>query len=163
MSRPLLHVAILGLLASTSCQRPQPREHAAPPEPGVEAHDERSARTAHYALRVLDVVDCKSVGATAPADSTRRLGVELSLEPFGDVQVPANPYYARLVDEHQQVYEATLGACGAPLSPTLPRRGQQARGYVVFDVPRDARHFTLLYMPQLVGAPTEEVSIALGP
>jgi hypothetical protein len=119
--------------------------------------------TAHYSLRVLGVEACRASSALGPADSTRRIGVELAIEPTGDVQVPANPYYARLLDERQQVHEATLGACGAPLSPPLPQRGRAARGVVVFDVPRASRQLTLLYAPELVDLPKEEVSIALGP
>jgi hypothetical protein len=90
--------------------------------------------------------------------------VNISIEPSTDVQVPANPYYARLLDEHGLLHEATLGgSCGAPLSPALPQRGQPARGYVVFDVPRASRELTLLYGPELAELPREEASIALGP
>jgi len=123
---------------------------------------DRSAATAHYIVRVLDVETCRTTGSASPADTTRRIGVDLSIEPTTDLQVPANPYYARLLDEHHQVHEATLGGCGAPLAPALPRRGQSARGYVVFDVPRSSRQLTLLYAPELVDAPKEEASIALG-
>lgn len=119
--------------------------------------------SAHYTLRVIGVESCRTSGATSPADTTRRVGVNVSIEPTAEVQVPANPYYARLLDEHHQVHEATLGGCGAPLAPPLPQRGQAARGYIVFDVPRASRQLTLLYAPELVDLPAEEISIALGP
>jgi len=156
-----LAATALGLTAA--CGRAEPTPHGRPPSAGSE-HDpgERALQTAHYELRVLRVEDCRAAGASAPADGSRRLGLEIVLTPTSDVQVPANPYYARLLDEHQQIYDATLGACGAPLSPSLPRRGESARGVIVFDVPRGSRRLTLLYMPELVGAPKEEASIDLG-
>lgn len=148
------------LATQPGCPRAEPKDAAAEPAPGT---PNGAARTAHYVLGVLGTRDCTAAGAAAPADGTRRIGVELLLEPTSELQVPANPYYARLLDEHQLVYEATLGGCGPPLSPNLPRRGQVARGYVVFDVPRASRNFTLLYMPELVGAAKEEASITLRP
>jgi hypothetical protein len=88
--------------------------------------------------------------------------VQVELEPTGDVQVPANPYYARLVDGLGNVYEATLGGCGVSLGPTLPERGQTARGWVVFELPRSARDFTFTYAPELVGVIAAELSVSLG-
>jgi hypothetical protein len=147
---------VAGLLTSFGCERVE-QEHAR-----TAPTSDRVAASAHYTLHVLGVEICRTSGATSPADTTRRVGVDVSIEPTTDVQVPANPYYARLVDEHHQVYEATLGGCGEPLSPALPQRGRPARGYVVFDVPRASRQLSLLYAPELVDLPREEVSIALG-
>lgn len=145
-----------GLLASTGCERGKPQaEQPAPLD--------RGAAAAHYTLHVLGVERCRTSAGASPADTSRRVGVNVRIEPTTDVQVPANPYYARLLDEHQQVHEPSLGGCGEPLSPALPQRGQPARGFVVFDVPRASRQLTLLYAPELVDLPKEEVSIALGP
>jgi len=156
---------VAGLAATLGCQRVERRAESTAPAA------ERLATTAHYTLRVLGVETCRTSGARAPSDTSRRIGVNLSLEPTTDVQVPANAYYARLLDEQRQVHEATLslpvkrneGSCGEPLAPALPQRGHPARGYVVFDVPRNSRQLTLLYAPELVDLPKEEVSIALGP
>jgi hypothetical protein len=119
-------------------------------------------RTPHYEIHVSALEDCTEAPRNALADPTRRVGVEVTLVPVGDIRVPANPYYARLVDSAGNVYEATLGGCGAALTPTLPSRAQTARGYVVFDVPRTAQGFTFTYAPELLGAPTEELAIPLG-
>src|SRR5690606_42152408 len=97
-----------------------------------------------------------------PFRSKRRIAVELSIEPLGDLQFPANPCHARRVDAEGTVYEATLGGCGQPLAPTLPTRGQTAHGVVVFDVAPSARAFTLLYAPELVGEQKTELAIELG-
>jgi hypothetical protein len=119
-------------------------------------------RTPHFELRVSAPEDCTRAPRDAPADPMRQVGVEVTLLPLGDVQVPANPYYARLIDSANNVYEATLGGCGPALAPSLPTRGQSARGYVVFEVPRNAGGFTFTYAPELLGAPDEEVAIPLG-
>jgi hypothetical protein len=119
-------------------------------------------RTPHYQMRSSALEECSPPERDGPAGGTRRVGVEIWLEPTGTVQVPANPYYARLVDGQGDAYEATLGGCGPPLAPTLPVRGLPAQGWIVFDVPRAARAFVLVYAPELVGATKSELSIDLG-
>lgn len=119
-------------------------------------------RSAHYQLRASTLQECSPPARGGAVGATRRVGVEIWLEPTGTVQVPANPYYARLVDGQGDAYEATLGGCGTPLAPTLPVRGQPAKGWIVFDVPRAARAFTLVYAPELVGATQSELVIDLG-
>jgi hypothetical protein len=104
---------------------------------------------------------CASGRAEEPTARTQRLGVELSIQRTGPVQVPANPYYATLVAADGDVYEATLGGCGAPLGPSLPAPAESARGWVVFEVPSTLREFRLVYDPELVEVPEREVSIAL--
>jgi hypothetical protein len=119
-------------------------------------------RADHYQMRSSALEECSPPERDGPAGGTRRVGVEVWLEPTGTVQVPANPYYARLVDGQGDVYEATLGGCGPALAPTLPVRGLPAQGWIVFDVPRAARAFTLVYAPELVGATKSELAIDLG-
>jgi hypothetical protein len=118
-------------------------------------------RTDHYQVRSSALKEC-SPERDGPLGGTRRVGVEVWLEPTGTVQVPANPYYARLVDGQGDAYEATLGGCGPPLAPTLPKPGLPAEGWIVFEVPRAARSFTLVYAPELVGATKSELAIDLG-
>ncbi len=155
---------------ATLGEDPSPRSQAMPgagaatdPALGA-AHAGRAGvpiRTPHYVLRVSAPDDCSPPGHGRTAES-RRLGIQVEIEPTGEVQVPANPYYARLVDGLGNVYEATLGGCGPPLAPTLPGRGQTARGWIVFEVPSGARDFTLSYAPPLVGAREAEIGVALG-
>jgi len=118
-------------------------------------------RTEHYLLRASPPEDCAETDPALGSAAAHRVGLQLSLEPTGKVQVPANPYYARLVDAEQNVYEATLGGCGEPLTPTLPTPGHPARGWVVFELPSGARPVTFLYAPELVGAPKTELSVEL--
>ncbi len=125
------------------------------------ARVEATIRTEYYHIRASLPEECSAPRAASRSTATRRLGIELAIEPTSDVQVPADPYYARLVDAERNVYEATLGGCGAALAPTLPARGQTARGWIVFELPRTARPVTLLYAPELVGADKTELAIEL--
>jgi hypothetical protein len=118
-------------------------------------------RSEHYVIQALAFEPCATGRAEDRTGKTRRVGVELSIEPTGTVQVPANPYYATLVGADGDVFEATLGGCGAPLGPALPATGEAAQGWVVFEVPSSGRDFTLVYDPELVEVPEREVTIAL--
>lgn len=94
---------------------------------------------------------------------SRRLSVQVTLKASGDVQVPANPYYALLIDSTNAVYEATLGQCNGPLSPTLLEPGQTGQGWITFDIPKRSTGHALMYAPALIGAPREELVFDLGP
>ncbi len=118
-------------------------------------------RTAHYELRVSAFQECSVSPPESLGASSKRVGVEVSLTPLGELQVPANPYYALLIDREGNVYEATLGGCGAPLSPSLPEPQQIARGWITFDLPADAHEVQLTYAPELLGGPKEEASLQL--
>jgi hypothetical protein len=135
----------------------RPLDSPAPPTARAEA----TIRTPYYQLRASLPEECSPPRPALGSTATRRLGIELAIEPTSDVQVPADPYYARLVDAERNVYEATLGGCGAALAPTLPARGQTSRGWIVFELPRTARAVTLLYAPELVGASKTELAIEL--
>ena len=70
-----------------------------------------------------------------------------------DVQVPANPYYALLIDEEGRAYEATLGGCEPALPNRLLEHGESARGWLTFDVPENSRKLQLAYAPRLTLLP----------
>lgn len=103
--------------------------------------------TEHYEMTASVPDECS--GASARAEGLIRLGIEVTLSARGAVQVPANPYYALLVDSDRRVFEATLGGCEPGLRPTLLEGGQSARGFVVFEVPERSRGFELVYAPRL--------------
>lgn len=142
--------------ANPSGSEPAPHE----PAPGV-ARAEATIRTPYYEIRASLPEECSPPQPALGSTTTHRIGIELAIQPTSDVQVPADPYYARLVDAQRNVYEATLGGCGAALAPSLPARGQTARGWIVFELPRSARPVTLLYAPELVGVSKVELAIAL--
>lgn len=142
---------------------PSSGEQGSSLEPATAPRAGQLIRTEHFQLRASLPKSCAPLRPALGSRATRRVGVELSLEPTSDVQVPANPYYARLVDAERNVYEATLGGCGPPLAPALPARGQPARGWVVFELPQAARPVALLYAPELVRAVKTELAVELQP
>lgn len=99
--------------------------------------------------------------STARNQGITRLGVEITLSARGEVLVPANPYYALLVDSERRVFEATLGGCQPALSVALLENGKSARGFVSFDVPPRSRGFELVYVPRL-SFPAERVGPSSG-
>jgi hypothetical protein len=160
-------MARLLALCCCACRSASPSGEAAPRiepgqlEPTIKARADATIRTPHYQIRASLPEECSPPRPALGSAATRRLGIELSIEPTSNVQVPADPYYARLVDAERNVYEATLGGCGPALAPALPARGQTARGWIVFELPGAARATTLLYAPELVGASKTELAIEL--
>lgn len=120
-------------------------------------------RATHFQMRVSIPEQCTLAPEDALDARSKRLSVEVTVKASGDVQVPANPYYALLVDRTNAVYEATLGKCNGSLSPTLLEPGQTGQGWITFDVPKKSAGHKLVYAPALTGAPREELVFDLGP
>lgn len=120
-------------------------------------------RATHFQMRASVPEQCALVPDDELDARSRRLSVEVNLKASGDVQVPANPYYALLVDRTNAVYEATLADCNGGLSPTLLEPGQTGHGRLTFDIPKRSAGLTLVYAPALTGAPHEELVFDLGP
>ena len=119
------------------------------------------ARSEHYDLQVSALSECSEGRG---AEGGRRVGVLLTLQARGVLQVPANPYYALLVDGEGEVHEATLAAgCSPALPVSLLDAGQSARGWVSFDVPRQRGNFSFSYAPLLASGEREETRFRLSP
>jgi hypothetical protein len=167
-TRWLARVAFFAPLA-LGCQQNENRISGAAPPPLTEAKAPAGSagrlgvpvHADQYVIVASAFEPCAAGQTVDRAARTQRVGVELSIQRSGPVQVPASPYYATLVGSNGDVYEATLGGCGAPLGPSLPAPGELARGWVVFEVPTADKDFTLVYDPELVEVPEREVSIAL--
>lgn len=117
----------------------------------------------HFQMRVSVPEQCALAPEVEPDASSRRLSVEVTLQASGAVQVPANPYYALLIDRTNVVHEATLGVCNGSLSPTLLEPGQTGHGWLTFDIPKRSAGLSLVYTPALTGAAREELVFDLGP
>jgi hypothetical protein len=118
------------------------------------------ARTPHFDMQVSSPTECERSG---PNGAGRRVGVLVTLQARGALQVPANPYYALLVDAQNIVREPTLGGCAPELSSTLLEAPQLVRGWINFEVPRGAGDFLLAYGPPLTTGDREEVTFRLSP
>jgi hypothetical protein len=118
------------------------------------------ARSEHYDLQVSALAECSDERG---AEGGRRVGVLVTLQARGLAQVPANPYYALLVDGEDEVHEATLGGCTPALPIRLLEAGQSAHGWVSFDVPRQRANFSFSYAPLLASGEREETRFRLSP
>jgi len=112
-------------------------------------------RATHYEMRISAPEECASPGEAL--GELTRLGVDVTVQARGSLQVPANPYYALLIDSTNSVHEATLGGCEPQLSPTLLEPGQTARGWISFDIPRKSTGLRLAYAPALTALPRGEL------
>jgi hypothetical protein len=107
-------------------------------------------------MRISAPEKCASAGEGL--GELTRLGVDVTVQARGSLQVPANPYYALLIDSTNSVHEATLGGCEPQLSPTLLEPGQTARGWISFDLPRKSVGLKLAYAPALTAPSQVELS-----
>jgi hypothetical protein len=118
------------------------------------------ARTEHYDMQVSAPAEC---GLSGPGGGSRRLGVLVTLQARGSVQVPANPYYAQLIDAQNVVREPTLSGCTPALSSALLEAPRVASGWINFEVPRGTSDFLLAYAPPLTTGERPEVTFRLTP
>jgi hypothetical protein len=115
----------------------------------------------HFAMRFSETKECVMEPHFRPGAGQIKLGVLVDIEATGDAQVPANPFYATLLDASQNRYETTLAGCQPALQATQLARGQKASGWISFEIPKTARSLRLTYAPLLLGAGKDELSFAL--
>jgi hypothetical protein len=120
------------------------------------------ASTAHYTMSFSSTKECAMAGLFEPREGFIKLGVEVTIQALGPVQVPANPFYATLIDTSNVVYESTLAGCQPALVASQLSEGKRASGWISFDVPAQARGLRLAYAPVLLGGGREEVLLQLG-
>jgi hypothetical protein len=89
--------------------------------------------------------------------------VELELVALTRKQVPANPFYAKLLDGQKQAYSAVRGGCTPELRAAPLSKGQHARGFVNFELSGAATGLKFVYAPRLAdGSANDQVEFDLG-
>lgn len=106
-------------------------------------------QTQYYEMRVSPPDDCTPQPPLGPGKDIMRIGVEVTLRALADVQIPANPYYALLVDGEGVVHEAVNGGCEPLLPWRLLTRGESVRGWLAFDIRKERHTLRLSYAPRL--------------
>ncbi len=119
------------------------------------------ATTPYFSIRVLNSKVCTLAPHLAPAPGIKKLAVELELQGVGPILVPANPFYATLVDDKAQRFESTALGCGPMLSGSPLANGASTRGWVTFDVPESSVGQALTYQPALVGVRSPRAELEL--
>jgi hypothetical protein len=90
-----------------------------------------------------------------------KVGIELSVEGTSAVEVPVNPFYATLSNSSGETFANTLAGCEPGLPSVRVTAGVKARGFVTFEIPREARKLELKYAPIIIGRGAEEVRFAV--
>lgn len=99
-----------------------------------------------FSVSVLQVKSCESADSHA-SQNRPELGVELDLTNLSEEPLPANFYYARLLDEKEREIRPHFGGCRPRLAHSPLSQGQRARGWVSFRVPDDATGLRIVYAP----------------
>ncbi|MCB9605429.1 MAG: DUF4352 domain-containing protein [Polyangiaceae bacterium] len=93
-----------------------------------------------------------------------RLGVEVELRGKSKSQrVPANPFYARLVDPEGKAYRPVFGGCEPDLRHTPLGVDDSVRAYITFEIPEATGRLQLRYDPQLKSPEALEFDLGVSP
>ena len=115
-----------------------------------------TAKAFDYALLVEKVTECKR-RYNAPKKGNIFLGVEATVENLADKQFHATPSHAKIVDSqnlaHNSLNFASVTGCDPLFKFTQLAKGEKAKGWLVFEIPKDATNLKLSYNPTLIGTP----------
>jgi hypothetical protein len=120
------------------------------------------AQTADYVMTVRAVKQCKVAAHYRPQKGHVKLGVEVTIQGSGTREVPVNPFYAELIDSSGSPRHSTFGGCTPELPALRVRKGDEARGWITFEVPARAQGLRLEYSPFVVGTGRQTVRFDLG-
>lgn len=121
------------------------------------------ATNPYFEVRLLNSKPCAVETHFPSAPGTRKVAVEIELRAVGAQEIPANPFYALLVDRDGRAYESTLAGCPPLLPAQRLGRGQSARGWVTFDVPEGVEARSLVYQPAVIGVAAPKAELSLEP
>ncbi len=120
-----------------------------------------TARAAAYTMRVSQVKTCSTKSYTKPRAGFEKLGVRVEITATSDTRVPANSFYARIVDRTGKEYRATFGGCAPDLRHTPLSRDEQATGWMTFEIPERLSGLRLTYSPYLGDAKPQPLEFTL--
>jgi hypothetical protein len=119
-----------------------------------------SAVTPHFVGRLLKVQACPTPPHLKLSASEWVWGAEIELEATSDERVPVNSFYARITFEGEP-REAIVGGCTPELRFAPLHKGEKARGFANFVLPRSAAKLRLGYSPR-VGRSRDEAEFDVG-
>jgi hypothetical protein len=167
---PFAQLLAFAVLELPGCQQPTVRPPATVRsdepatvigvEPAVHSLGEL-AEAGDYQMTIASIDDCSVPPPFAPKPDDVKLGVDVVIAGTTANEVPANPFYALLYDEAGGTYESTLAGCEPGLVPRLVTRGEDARGFITFEVPKTARALTMRYAPLIIGRGAEELRFSI--
>jgi hypothetical protein len=136
---------------------------AAPPPDKLHKLGE-NAKAADFSLTVDNVQECKRK-YSAPKKGNIFIGVDATVESLGDKQFLASPTHAKLVDSQSLTFNSLGYASTANCEPifkfTQLAKGEKAKGWLIFEVPKAASGLKMSYNPVTFGTP-QTVKFDLG-
>jgi hypothetical protein len=79
-----------------------------------------------------------------------------------DKQVPVNPFYGKLTDAQGDTYTSTFAGCEPELKSRQLARGDEARGFISFEIPEKASGLKFTYAPFIIGGGKQDTTFDLG-
>jgi len=122
----------------------------------------QTAQALDYKLTLTAVKECKVKYYFQPKKGYIKLGAEVSVEGTAERQVPVNPFYAELTDAEGETYASTFAGCEPELKSAQVSIGREARGWISFEIPENARRLKFSYAPFVIGRGKQEVTFDLG-
>ncbi len=118
-----------------------------------------------YKLTVSNVKQCKNkYYFSKPKKGNMWIGVELLVESSSDKPFFANPGNAKITDGEGIAYNPSYRStkdCDPTLKGTRLAKGEKAKGWVVFEIPKKSSGLKLSYNPSLFGA-SQTIKFDLG-
>jgi|RhiMethySRZTD1v2_1073278.scaffolds.fasta_scaffold06756_5 uncharacterized protein DUF4352 len=149
---------------TTPVTTPTATETAPPPLPDKLYKLGESAKANDYNLTVDNVQECKRKWS-APKKGNIFLGVEATVESLGDKQFLASPTHAKVIDSQSLTYNSLGYASTTNCDPTFKftqlAKGEKAKGWLIFEVPKAASGLKMSYNPVSFGTP-QTVKFDLG-
>ncbi len=122
------------------------------------------AHAPSYEMVVLGAKTCPPPAWHHVRSGFTRLGVEVEIRgKSSDQPVPANPFYARLVDPEGKAYRPVFGGCEPDLRHKPLNAEDSVRAYITFEIPEAAGRMRLRYEPQLKALEVLEFDLGSSP
>ena len=121
-----------------------------------------TARARDYTLVVKNVKECTVEEYFKAKKGNLKLGVQVLIQGTGDREVPVNPFYAKLTDSEGYPYNSTFGGCSPELQAVRIKKGDQAQGWITFELSQKATGLKLEFAPFVLGTGKQTVRFDLG-
>lgn len=121
------------------------------------------AHAPSYEMVVLGAKTCPPPAWHHVKTGYTRLGVEVEIRGKSTEPVPANPFYARLLDPEDKAYRPVFGGCDPDLRHKPLSSGDSVRAFITFEIPEATGRMRLRYEPQLKSLETLEFDLGASP
>jgi hypothetical protein len=121
-----------------------------------------TANTPDFKITLENVKECKVKYYFQPKKGNVKLGAEVVIAGTADRQIPVNPFYAKVTDSEGESYASTFAGCEPELKSSQVKRGEDARGWISFELPERASGLKFSYAPFIIGRGKQEVKFDLG-